>query len=115
VEIKAGLEFWFTPSSEQQPRAPAQKQFLVTLSVIYPLTFLISFSLRPLFARSRFVNVVYVRQPLVGVAIVALITYVIMTLYTRAITKWLYCRGLRGPNDKTGALSKLLQIAKEMQ
>src|SRR5215471_3105455 len=37
VEIKTGLEFWFTPPSRKQAARP-YKQFLVTLSVIYPLT-----------------------------------------------------------------------------
>lgn len=90
VEVKTGLEFWFTPPLKQQPHAPAYKQFLVTLSVIYPLTLLVPLLLRPLFAYSRLLTIIYVRQLLVDVVIVALITYVIMLRYTRAIARWLY-------------------------
>ena len=63
VEIKTGLEFWFTPASKEQ-RAPAYKQFLVTLSVIYPLTLLIPVLLNPIFGLSHFFSTVYVRQSL---------------------------------------------------
>jgi uncharacterized protein len=89
VEIKTGLEFWFTPPSQQQ-RARPYKQFLVTLSVIYPLTMLIPLLFRPGFDRLPALNVFYVRQFVVDAVIVALLTYVIMPRYTRLIAGWLY-------------------------
>jgi uncharacterized protein len=46
VEIKTGLEFWFTPPSRKQVARP-YKQFLVTLSVIYPLTIIVPLLLKP--------------------------------------------------------------------
>src|SRR6266851_5200586 len=38
IEIKTGLEFWFTPPASEQKHAKSYKQFLLTLSVIFPLT-----------------------------------------------------------------------------
>jgi antibiotic biosynthesis monooxygenase (ABM) superfamily enzyme len=89
VEIKTGLEFWFTPPSRQQAARP-YKQFLVTLSVIYPLTLLVPFLLRPAFDAIAPLDSLYLRQLLVDAAIVALITYVIMPRYVRLIARWLY-------------------------
>jgi antibiotic biosynthesis monooxygenase (ABM) superfamily enzyme len=91
VEIKTGLEFWFTPPSRLQ-RAPPYKQFIVTFSVIYPLTILLPLLLNPLLERIEFVRIFYVRQFFLDAAIVALITYVIMPRYTRLIAKWLYAQ-----------------------
>jgi uncharacterized protein len=89
VEINTGLEFWFTPPSKEQHASP-YKQFLVTLSVIYPLTIVVPSLLIPAFDRVPFLGNSLVRQFIVDTAIVALITYVIMPRYTRAIAKWLY-------------------------
>ena len=89
VEIKTGLEFWFTPQAKPQRAAP-YKQFLVTLSVIYPLTIVIPLLLHPVFDLVPVKTHAYVRQFFVDAAIVALIIYVIMPRYTRAIAKWLY-------------------------
>lgn len=49
VEIKTGLEFWFNPPTPAQKHPPPYKQFLLTLSVIFPLTVLVPWALRPLF------------------------------------------------------------------
>ena len=49
VEIKTGLEFWFTPPASEQRRAKRYKQFLITLSAIFPLTVLVPWALAPLF------------------------------------------------------------------
>jgi hypothetical protein len=49
AEIKTGLEFWFRPPGSDQKRAKPYKQFLITLSVIFPLTMLIPWLLTPLF------------------------------------------------------------------
>ena len=68
VEIKTGLEFWFTPPSKQQSARPC-KQFLVTLSVIYPLTLLIPALLAPVFGGIPNLSSPYVRQLFVDAAI----------------------------------------------
>ena len=47
-EIETGLEYWFTPPAVAPLRAKPFKQFLVTLSAIYPLVQIVPWLLRPL-------------------------------------------------------------------
>lgn len=90
VEIKTGLEFWFTPPDSTQKHAKPYKQFLLTLSVIYPLTSVLPWVLRPL------IEAVPALEPWVFSKLIAamitcgLMTYVIMPRYTRLVAKWLY-------------------------
>ncbi|MFO1503937.1 MAG: antibiotic biosynthesis monooxygenase [Steroidobacteraceae bacterium] len=51
VEIRPGIEFWFTPppSVPASRVAPRWKQWLVTTSVIWPLTMIVPLLLGPLF------------------------------------------------------------------
>src|SRR5262249_7918831 len=72
VEIKTGLEFWFTPPAGKQIARP-YKQFLTTLSVIYPLTILIPILLRPLLAEVPVVRSFYVSQLISDALIVGLL------------------------------------------
>ena len=46
IDIKTGLEFWFTPPPGGKPARP-YKQFFVTLSAIFPLTILVPWLLQP--------------------------------------------------------------------
>jgi uncharacterized protein len=46
VEIRTGLEFWFTPPDSEEKQAKRYKQFLVTWSVIFPLTIFVPWVLR---------------------------------------------------------------------
>jgi antibiotic biosynthesis monooxygenase (ABM) superfamily enzyme len=92
IDIKTGLEFWFTPPAP----APAQKQpapykqFLVTLSVVFPLTLIVPWVLWPLFQAVPALELPGISNLLVSSVIVGLMTYVIMPHYTRLIAKWLY-------------------------
>jgi len=88
IEIRQGLEFWLTPPG--QARARPFKQFLITLSVIYPLTVLVPFAFGPILRAAPFLDILPMRAFLVAVAIVGLMTYVIMPPYTRLAAKWLY-------------------------
>jgi len=90
VEIKTGLEFWFTPPTPTQPQAKAYKQFLLTLSVIYPLTLIVPWALQPLFQAMPVLGLAATSNLLIGAIIVGLMTYVIMPHYTRLMSKWLY-------------------------
>ena len=49
IEIKTGFEFWFTPPAGKAHAKP-YKQFLVTLSAIFPLTIIVPWLLKPVFA-----------------------------------------------------------------
>jgi uncharacterized protein len=90
VEIKTGLEFWFRPPDSEQKRAKPYKQFLITLSVIFPLTMLVPWLLMPLFRAVPFLEVSAITHFVVATVIVALMTYVIMPHYTRLMAAWLY-------------------------
>jgi uncharacterized protein len=90
VEIKTGLEFWFTPPTSAQKHAPPYKQFLITLSAIFPLTVLVPWALRPLFQVAPALGLPVVSNFVISAIIVGLATYVIMPHYTRLTAGWLY-------------------------
>jgi uncharacterized protein len=90
VEIKTGLEFWFRPPDSGQKRAKPYKQFLITLSVIFPLTMLVPWLLTPLFRAAPILGASAITHFLVAAIVVALMTYVIMPRYTRLMAAWLY-------------------------
>ena len=85
-EIRTGLEFWLTPP-ERARRAPRPwKQFLLVLSVIFPLSLAVPRLLAPVTAPLPGV----VAGLVVAAVIVALLTWVIMPRYTRLAANWLY-------------------------
>jgi uncharacterized protein len=90
VEIKTGLEFWFTPPTPTQRHPPPYKQFLLTLSAIFPLSVLVPWALRPLLQVVPVLGLPVVRSAVVASVIVGLMTYVIMPHYTRLVAGWLY-------------------------
>lgn len=89
IEIKTGLEFWFTPP-EAKKMAPPYKQFLLTWSAIFPLSVLIPGLLSPFFSALPFLSVPLGKPLLTSLLIVALMTFVIMPRYTRLVAKWLF-------------------------
>jgi antibiotic biosynthesis monooxygenase (ABM) superfamily enzyme len=90
LDTVTGLEFWFAPIAGAQPRARPYKQFLITLSVIYPLTLIVPWAAQPLLDAVPLLNPFYVRHLIVTGAIVGLITYVVMPRYVRWVARWLY-------------------------
>jgi uncharacterized protein len=90
VEIRTGLEFWFTPPDSEQKRAKRYKQFLVTWSVIFPLTIFVPWVLRPLFHWMPFLGLPGISNLLISAMIVGLLTFLIMPPYTHMVATWLY-------------------------
>jgi uncharacterized protein len=90
VEIRTGLEFWFTPPDSEQKHAKTYKQFLITWSVIFPLTIFVPWVLHPLFQTVPFLGLPGISNLLISAMIVGLLTYVIMPRYTRMVATWLY-------------------------
>jgi uncharacterized protein len=90
VENTTGLEFWFTPPDSEQKQARRYKQFLVTWSVIFPLTIFVPWVLHPLFQTIPLLGLPGISNLIIAGMIVGLLTYVIMPPYTRMITTWLY-------------------------
>ena len=89
VETRSGLEFWFHPNAGQPP-AKRYKQFLVTLSVIYPLTMLVPAGFHWLFGSLPGLSNYWVAHLFAAATVVALMVYLIMPRYTRSLAKWLY-------------------------
>ncbi|MGQ0617130.1 MAG: hypothetical protein ACT4PW_09065, partial [Acidimicrobiia bacterium] len=89
IEIRTGLEFWFVPSPGQAHPA-AWKQWLVTLSALYPLIFLVPWAWGPGFRSVPLFDVTGTRQLATAATITALLTFVIMPRYTRLVRSWLY-------------------------
>ena len=88
-EIKTGIDFWFTPEGIKPP--PRWKQFLLTLSAVYPLSLILPFVFAPLFSRlPPPINVPLVRGFTIAASLTALLTFVIMPHYTKLVKRWLY-------------------------
>ncbi len=88
VEIRPGLDFWLPAPGPR--RAAPHRQFLLALSVIYPLSLLVPAGLRPLFASVGPLAHPMARALVVSSVIVWLMTYLIMPRYTRLVGHWLY-------------------------
>ena len=89
IDIRTGLEFWFTPP-RSHPVAPPYKQFLITLSAIFPLSFLIPYLLEPITPYLPFLAIRLLRAFVTSGIIVGLMTFVIMPRYVRLMARWLY-------------------------
>lgn len=89
-QIQPGIEFWFTPPAPVPKQAPAWKQWLVTTSVIWPLTLLVPPLFAPLFTALPILDELGISHGIVAASIVALTVFVIMPRYVQAIAHWLY-------------------------
>lgn len=89
IDIKPGIEFWFTPPDARKA-APACKQFIVTLSVIFPLVVIVPWLLTPVFAWVPVLGAEGIRQLIVAAIIVAIMTFWLMPRYVRLVSRWLY-------------------------
>lgn len=85
--IRSGLDFWFAPPAVKPPKR--WKQFLLTLSAIFPLTVVVPWALGPLLGGEG-VPAMLAGKLAVAIVIVALMVYAIMPHYTRLVAKWLY-------------------------
>jgi antibiotic biosynthesis monooxygenase (ABM) superfamily enzyme len=88
--IQPGIEFWFTPPSPAHKQPSAWKQWLITTSVIWPLTMLIPPLFKPLFAAVPVLGYWGISHALIAATIVALVVFLIMPRYVRAVSGWLF-------------------------
>lgn len=88
--IQPGIEFWFTPPAPAQKKPAPWKQWLVTTSVIWPLTMLIPPLFKPLFAAVPVLGTWGVSHGIIASTIVALVVFLIMPRYVRLVSGWLY-------------------------
>ena len=89
IDIKTGFEFWFTPPPGGKPAKP-YKQFLITLSAIFPLTIVVPWLLQPVFTWLPALALPGLRHLVIAAAIVAVMIYAVMPRYTRLVSHWLY-------------------------
>lgn len=89
VHIRSGIDYWFTAATQSHRPPKRWKQWLTTVSVIWPLTLLMPITLAPLFEVFPFLGIPGVRQLLSSMILVGLVVYVVMPHYTRLIAKWL--------------------------
>lgn len=89
-ELETGLEYWFTPSSLSPLRARPFKQFLITVSAIYPLTLVLPWLMSPLLKLEPLARWPSVQNLLVVLVVVYLMVYAIMPRYTRLVARWLF-------------------------
>lgn len=87
-EIRTGIDFWFTPEGLRPPKP--WKQFILTLSAVYPLSLVLSRLIRALFPLAPALANPLISGLLVAASLTALLTFVIMPRYTRLMKWWLY-------------------------
>lgn len=88
VEVRTGVDFWFTPEGAKPPKR--WKQFLLTLTAVYPLSLLIPRLLRLLIELVPPLGYEPVRALLMAITLTGLLTFLIMPRYTRLMKHWLY-------------------------
>ena len=88
--IHPGIEFWFTPPSSSQRQARPWKQWLITTSVIWPLTMLVPPIFKPLFSAVPLLGHWGISHAIISSTMVALVVFVIMPRYVRLVSGWLF-------------------------
>ena len=99
--IEPGIEFWFTPPSPAQKKPAPWKQWLITTSVIWPLTMLIPPLFKPLFAAVPVLGAWGISHGIIAATIVALVVFIIMPRYVHAVSRWLFERPTVGESRFT--------------
>jgi len=88
VEIRSGIDFWFTPEGVKPPKL--WKQFVLTVSAVYPLSLIIPVFLSPLGKLAPVLGNEFVAAFLMAGILTGMLTFVIMPPYTRLLKRWLY-------------------------
>lgn len=89
LHIKSGIDYWFTSVTEGREPPPRWKQWLLTLSAVWPLSMILPWLLGYVFQVVPVLGVFGVRHLVQGMLLVFLLTYVVMPRYTRAVAGWL--------------------------
>lgn len=88
--IEPGIKFWFTPPSPASKKPAAWKQWLITTSVIWPLTLVVPALFKPLFQIAPVLGYWGISHGIIAATIVALVVFYIMPRYVRAVSGWLF-------------------------
>ncbi|MDB5931424.1 MAG: Antibiotic biosynthesis monooxygenase [Polaromonas sp.] len=94
LSMGAGIDYWFAPrqtaEGEVPVKPPAWKQWLVTTSVIWPLTMVVPPLFKPVFRAVPALGLYGVSHAILAAVIVALVVWVIMPRYTQLVHGWLF-------------------------
>ena len=94
VSVSAGIDYWFQPESstagEPPVKPPAWKQWLITTSVIWPLTMVVPWAFGPVFKTIPALGLYGVAHGILAAVIVAIVVWVIMPRYTQLVHDWLF-------------------------
>jgi len=94
VTVGAGIDYWFQPepatTGEPPIKPPAWKQWLITTSVIWPLTMLVPWAFGPVFKALPALGAYGVAHGILASVIVAIVVWIIMPRYTRLVHHWLF-------------------------
>ena len=98
VTVGAGIDYWFQPEAattgETPIKPPAWKQWLITTSVIWPLTMVVPWAFGPVFKALPALGVYGVSHGILASVIVAMVVWMIMPRYTRLVHHWLFRKEL---------------------
>lgn len=89
IDVKSGIDYWFTVPDAAGP-PPRWKQWLVTTSVIWPLTILVPMTLKPIFALAPLAIHPFLQAGLIALSIVGLVVYVVMPNVVRILSPWFF-------------------------
>ena len=90
IDIRTGLEFWFTPPRRADGTQSPTSSSSSRCRVIFPLTMIVPWLLRPLFAWLPVLTTPGVQHLIVAALIVGAVTWLVMPHYTRLVSRWLY-------------------------
>lgn len=84
VEIRTGIDFWFSPPESNAKQPTRWKQWFITTAVIWPLTMIVPMAFQPVFDQFPLLAQWGIRHGLVAATVVALVVYLIMPRVVRA-------------------------------
>ena len=90
TEIHSGIDYWFTPELPSQKQPVRWKQWIVTTSVIWPLTMIVPHLYLPVFSKVPVLGTFGISHGIIAGTIVALVIYLIMPRYVRLLSSWLF-------------------------
>ncbi len=89
LDIASGVDYWFTSVTEGNRPPRRWKQWLATVSVIWPLSMALPWLLGHVIEVVPFLGTFGLRQLIQSMCMVGLLMYVFMPPYARRIAKWL--------------------------
>lgn len=73
-------------------KPPAWKQWLITTSVIWPLTMVVPWAFGPMFRAFPALGSYGVSHGILASVIVAIVVWIVMPRYTRLVHNWLFSK-----------------------